>query len=221
MADATKPFFTLRRPRSTLADAQAAAGDLAAGVRGAFRAVRPDDLVQAVREGPVKAVREMEPRDLGRGAIQTRDAVLEAIAAIATELAREPGSVRAALASLPRSVTDRLSDEVLDRLPAPLAERVPTVRRRRRRRLAVRLAIVGGLVGLGAALAAIVLRRRADERRHVAMGAAADSAQPDGLDPVPDPSPATSGTGATDAPDAELAGGLPGMAPVDETRSVE
>ena len=63
--------------------------------------------------------------------------------------------------------------------------------------------------------------RRADERRHVAMGAAADPAQPDGLDPVPDPSPGTSGAGATDAPDAELAGGLPGMAPVDETRSVE
>ncbi|HET7726750.1 MAG TPA: hypothetical protein VFK54_05420 [Candidatus Limnocylindrales bacterium] len=222
MADAPKSFLALRRSRSTLADAQAAAGGIAAGVRGAFRAVRPDDLVQAVREGPVKAVREMEPRDLGKGALQTRDAVLEAVAAIAAEIARDPGSVPAALAKLPRAVTDRLPDDVLDRLPSPIAERVPVVRRRRRRRLAIRLAIVGGLVAIGASIVAVVLRRRAEERRQVAMGAAADPAHPDGLDPVPDPAPETmSPVEATDAPDAELAGGLPGMAPVDETRSVE
>ena len=222
MADATKPFLALRRSRSTLADAQAAAGGLAAGVRGAFRAVRPDDLVQAVREGPVKAVRDIEPRELGKGALQTRDAVLEAVAAIAAEIARDPGSVPAALAKLPRAVTDRLPDDVLDRLPSPIAERVPIVRRRRRRRLAIRLAIAGGLLALGASVVAVILRRRAEERRRVAMGAAPDPTHPDGLDPVPDPVSGTaSPVEATDEPGPELAGGLPGMAPVDETRSVE
>lgn len=221
MADGTNPFPALRRSRTTLADAQAAAGGLAAGVRGAFRSVRPDDLVQSVREGPVKAVRDLEVRDLGRSALHTRDAVLEAVAAIATEIARDPGSVPAALAKLPRSVTDRLPDDVLDRLPSPIAERVPAVRRRRRRRLAVRLAILGGLLAVGASVVAVVLRRRAEERRRVAMGAAADRAQPVGLDPVPDPvAETTSPVEATDTPDPELAGGLPGMAPVDETRSV-
>lgn len=220
MADATKPFFALRRSRPALADPQAAAGGLAAGVRGAFRAVRPDDLVQAVREGPVKAAREIEPREIARSALQTRDAVLEAIAAIATEIARDPGSVPAALAKLPRSVTDRLPDDVLDRLPSPIAERVPIVRRRRRRRLAIRLAIIGGVLAIGASVAAVVLRRRAEERRRVAMGSAADPAQPDGLEPVPDPAPDTmASVEATGAPDPELAAGLPGMAPVDETRS--
>lgn len=222
MAETTNPFFALRHPRSTLAEAQAAAGDIASGVRGTFRAVRPDDIVQAVREGPVKAVREIEPRDLGRSALQTRDAILEAVAAIATELARDPGAVPAALAKLPRSVTDRLPEDVLERLPSSIADRVPAVRRRRRRRLAIRLVVVGAVLAAGATLVAVVLRRRADERRRVAIGPAADRMQADGLEPVPDPgAAATSPTEATDTPDPEVAGGLPGMAPVDETRSVE
>lgn len=220
MAESTRPLAALRHPRATIADAQLAAGGLAAGVRDAFRAVRPDDLVQAVREGPVKAVRDLEPAEIGRSARETRDAILEAVAAVATEIARDPAAVPGALARLPVSVTDRLPADVLERLPAQIAERVPAVRRRRRRRLAIRLAIAGAIGAAVVSVIAVVLRRRAQERREVAMGPAMDRTHPDGLDPVPAPFGEAS-IGATDEPDSAVAGGLPGMAPVDETRSVE
>lgn len=221
MSDKTTPLAVLRHPRSSIADAQLAAGDVVAGVRDAFRAVRPEDLVAAVREGPVKAVRDLEPAEIGRNAMQARDAVLEAIAAVAAEIARDPATVPAAIGRLPRSVVDRLPADVIDRLPAPIADRVPAVRRRRRRQLAMRLAIVGAITAVATSIVAIVLRRRAAERRQVAMGSASDGTYADGLDPVPAPSGEYEPVTATAEPDPDAAGGLPGMAPLDETRSAE
>jgi len=220
MPDMNRPLAALRHPRATMSEAQVAAGGVAAGVRDAFRALRPDDLVQAVREGPAKAVRELEPAEIGRSAAHTRDAVLEAIAAVATEIARDPTAVPAAFGRLPRVVTDRIPGDVLERLPAPIAERVPAVRRRRRRRLVLRLAIAGLIAAGIASVVAVVLRRRAAERRQFALAPVTHAIQPDGLDPVPAPTGADA-VRATDEPSVEAASGLPGMAPVDETRTVE
>lgn len=164
----------LRLPKATLA----AGSDLAASIRDSFRQVKPEDVVETVREGPVRAIRDIEPSAVMENATSARDAVLEAVAAVVQEVARDPKVVPAALARLPAAMADRLPAPVVDRLPAAVAERIPSVRRRRRQRL-----IVGGIIvaAVATAIAVVVVARR--RRRHrVLAGPATDRMHTHGVE---------------------------------------
>jgi hypothetical protein len=201
MADAARPIRVAGRQ---MPDVGAAATDLAETIRSSFRRVSPDDISTAVREGPVRAIRDIEPADVVRSASSAKDAVIDVVAAVAKEITRDPRVVAAAVARLPGQVADRLPAPVLERLPSTLAERVPAVRRRRQRQAAVRVVVVGLAIGAAVTVLAIVIgRRRARRRSQVAIEVAVTPGAGDAKRPAD--APGTDGESAATAAPAEPA----------------
>ncbi|MFL5440020.1 MAG: hypothetical protein ACJ79W_12745 [Myxococcales bacterium] len=132
---------------------------------GAFRPFRARDVRKAVQEGPDWSARELGrlSKDLRR---LPRDAekAPERAAGLLQEIVDRAGKLAA---SLPATVVD-----VAERLPEPVAERVPAVRQRRQRRSALRLVAGGVVVALFAAVAvrlvALVQLRRREQMREAA-----------------------------------------------------
>jgi hypothetical protein len=135
-------------------------GRTRAALVAALRDVGPEDLVQSLREGPV--------RDLGAVGRAVRHPArpqppsvrvdLRTVAGMLTDAGSRAAAGRLpnALDALPAYVAGRIPAELGERLPGPIAQRLPAVRRARRRRAllrAVTAALVAATVlGIGALL---------------------------------------------------------------------